>query len=192
MMKRKKNMFRKWIKFVKSIPLTDKVLLLFFCILLLQSCLHLFWYEKLPANDETIDAMMRSCMATIFGYFISAGFGHHTKNDGTQHVSAVTTKTITKENQDVTTAKKIGFVVRETEPTLQQQAEEDTSINHSTIDKQQALIVAIFGFLALIVVCVFRMFYVTDNYAIPILSQLQDFIVGSIGFLVGYQKYDVK
>lgn len=192
MMKEKKKPFRKFTNIIKSIPLTDKFLLLFLFILLLQSCFHLFCYEKLPADDETIDVMMRSCMATIFGYFISAGFGHHTKNDGTQNVSAITSKTITTDNQDTTTAKKIGFVAEETEPTLPPQPEESTPPNPFTTKKQQALIVAVFGFLALVVVCVFRMFYVTETYAIPILSQLQDFVVGSIGFLVGYQKYDLK
>ncbi len=192
MMKKKETIFWKIANLMHSIALTDKFLLLFLVLLLVQSCVHLFCYEKLPVHDETIDVMMRSCIATIFGYFMSAGFGHGAKNDDMQNVSAIADRSVTAENTNSTTAKQIGFVADQTQPIPPKQTEQSTHNPSVPRNKQQALIVAVVGFVALVVVFVFRMFYVTENYAIPVISQLQDFIVGSIGFLVGYQKNDMK
>lgn len=192
MMKKKKTMFGRLSHLVRSIPLTDKFLLLFLVLLLVQSCMHLFCYDKLPAHDESIDVMMRSCMATIFGYFMSAGFGNKTKNDDTQRVSAIADSTVTAEHTDTPTAKQIGFVPDQTQPTLPKQTEQNTDVVSVPRNKQQALIVSVVGFVALVVLFVFRMFFVTQQHTVPVISQLQDFIVGSIGFLVGYQKNDVK
>ncbi len=191
-MKKKKTMHGKLSHLVRSIPLTDKFLLLFLLLLLIQSCVYLFCYEKLPPHDDTIDVMMRSCMATIFGYFMSAGFGQQTKSDEIQQISAIAESTVTAEHTDTPTAKQIGFVADQTQPTPPKQPKQSIYTPLVARNKQQALIVAVLGFVALVVVFLFRMFFVTQQYAIPVISQLQDFVVGSIGFLVGYQKNDMK
>ncbi len=109
-MKKKAHFFTRLGYFIQNIPTTDKFLLLFLFVLLLQSCLYLFCYDKLPPNDEATDAMIRSSAATIFGYFISTSFCSHTKNDDMQNTSAVTTKNIHSQNQDTTSSKKLAFL----------------------------------------------------------------------------------
>ena len=191
-MKKKVHFFKRLGYFIQNIPTTDKFLLLFLFVLLLQSCLYLFCYDKLPPNDEATDAMIRSSAATIFGYFISTSFCSHTKNDDMQNTSAVTTKNIHSQNQDTTSSKKIGFLTENTDPALPPQAEQTNTTEKSNCLHQQVVIVAICGFSALVIICVFRNFFMIESHIIPILSQLQDFVVASIGFLVGYTKHHVK
>ena len=109
-----------------------------------------------------------------------------------QNTSAVTTKNIHSQNQDTTSFKKMGFLTENTDPTLPPQAEQSNTTEKSNCLHQQVVIVAICGFSALVIIFVFRTFFITENHTIPILSQLQDFVMGSIGFLVGYNKYHVK
>ena len=100
-----------------------------------------------------------------------------------------TTKIFIQKNQDHF-IKKIGFLTENTDPTLQPQAEQTntTEIQLFAPTSHNCFHFAVSAF----VIVVFRTFFITENHTIPILSQLQDFVMGSIGFLVGYNKYHVK
>lgn len=64
---------KKMITYIHMLRLTDKILFLYLLILLLQMT-HTIFQESTSQVYSSIDTMMRTTAATIFGYFISASF----------------------------------------------------------------------------------------------------------------------
>lgn len=153
---------------LQHMRLSDRCLCLFLLFLLLQSACHIFLLPDLTKEFNAMDAMIRSSAATIFGYFISNAFGSTPEKKETE---------IPLESREKNTAEFL--------------SEENTlpSCQNCRI-RQQILIVAGVGFFSLIILTYVRMSTLPSQDTIASLSQFQDFLVGSIGFLVGHAKYE--
>ena len=66
----------------RNLHLVDRLLLIFMTVLLTQSVGSLFFYECTAQNSETLNAVLHTTAASIFGYFISAGFRGTSSQDG--------------------------------------------------------------------------------------------------------------
>lgn len=73
---------RVWAAFMK-IHLVDRCLILIMAVLLLQTGYSLF-FSKDGADASSIDVVVRTASATIFGYFLSANFINRGKSGGSQ------------------------------------------------------------------------------------------------------------
>ncbi|MEG2623210.1 MAG: hypothetical protein RSC06_09960, partial [Clostridia bacterium] len=59
---------------LRNMHLTDKCLLVFMLILLAQTAHNLFFHELAQQESSAFDVIVRTTMAAIFGYLISANF----------------------------------------------------------------------------------------------------------------------
>ena len=153
---------------LRHMRLSDRCLCLFLLFLLLQSAWHIFLPPDLTKEFDAMDAMIRSSAATIFGYFISNAFGSMPEKSETE----------------------IPLESREKIPAESLAAETPLPSGINCRIRQQILIVAGVGFFSLIILTFVRMCSSPSQDAIASLSQFQDFLVGSIGFLVGHAKYE--
>ena len=153
---------------LRHMRLSDRCLCLFLLFLLLQSAWLIFLPPDLTKEFDAMDAMIRSSAATIFGYFISNAFGSMPEKS---------------ENE-------IPLESREKIPAESPSEEAPLPSGTNCRIRQQILIVAGVGFFSLVILTFVRMCTSPSQDAIASLSQFQDFLVGSIGFLVGHAKYE--
>lgn len=166
----------------RGIHLIDKCLLVIMAILLLQSACSLFIGASGNEGATQIDAVLRTSAAGIFGYFISANFRASEKQKTVCAVGA--------EQQDAPTSTpsaraQIGFGA----PT----SEVSTGVATTTVDtstrtapcRTQILVVAGIGVVSLLILIAARDIASTSPGLPAMLSQLRDFVSGSVGFLVG-------
>lgn len=159
----KKYLQQRLCQFLQHMCLADRCLCLFLLLLLIQSVSYIFWGPDTANEFDAMDAMIRSSTATIFGYFISKSFGMPTGKT-------------------------------ETESPLESREKSQPASPHTKEPpcciRQQIIIVAGVGLFSLIVLGFARTATLPSQNSITSLSQFQDFLVGSIGFLVGHGKYE--
>lgn len=153
---------------LRHMRLSDRCLCLFLLFLLLQSAWHIFLPPDLTKEFDAMDAMIRSSAATIFGYFISNAFGNMPEKNETE----------------------ISLKSREKNSTESLSDGNPLPSGTNCRIRQQILIVAGVGFFSLVIITFVRLYTSPSHDAIASLSQFQDFLVGSIGFLVGHAKYE--
>lgn len=140
-----------------ALALTDKCLLVFMIILMIQSAHNLFFHEITVKESHALDVVIRTTAAAIFGYFISANF-----QNGTQ------------------SAKK------EKEQSKEEDAE-SVEPNHF-----QILIIASIGISSLLLLLIAHNFIEANSASVATISQLRDFVSGSVGFLIGHSTHQKK
>lgn len=165
---KKKCLAQRFRHSLRHMRLSDRCLCLFLLFLLLQSAWHIFLPPDLTKEFDAMDAMIRSSAATIFGYFISNAFGSTPEKNETE----------------------IPLESREKIPAEPFAEEEPLPSCQNCRIRQQILIVAGVGFFSLAILTYVRMSALPSQNTIASLSQFQDFLVGSIGFLVGHAKYE--
>lgn len=165
---KKKCLVKRLCHSLRHMRLSDRCLCLFLLFLLLQSACHIFLMPDLTKEFDAMDAMIRSSAATIFGYFISNAFGSMPEKS---------------ENE-------IPLESREKIPAESPSEEAPLPSGTNCRIRQQILIVAGVGFFSLAILTYVRMSTLPSQNTIASLSQFQDFLVGSIGFLVGHAKYE--
>lgn len=182
-----KGFFRKISKKWRALCLVDRLLLTFMIILLVQSAHNLFFYEIVQQDSETLDVVIRTTAAAIFGYFISGGFRGTASQGTASGQNTIGFVSSDKEIPNRPTAR-IGFSAEApSEDKLQLgQAKETIDTNAHKRIRQQLVIVSCIGLSSLIMLIIARNFIPLSNSSIATLSQLRDFVSGSVGFLIGH------
>lgn len=139
-----------------DLHLTDKCLLIFMALLMLQSAYSLFFPAVSTTTIDTLDVVIRTTAAAIFGYFISANF--HLNKD-TDSSAPLTGQSL---DPDCLLP-----------PPLHRNA-------------LQILVVSSIGIFALFILIIFHDVNRISNSSIGTLAQLRDFVSGSVGFLIGH------
>lgn len=164
-------------EYIRLMRLTDKFLFFYLFILLLQMT-HTIFQESTSQVYASVDTMMRTTAATIFGYFISATFEKEedppAPEEETERMASANT-----DNKDLISSEKKSNVP----------LEKDLCRRACRIH-QQTMIIAGIGVLSLTILIFLRNFSVELPQGPTPVSLMQDFIVGSIGFLIGHAKYD--
>lgn len=159
---------RRFRTYIRHMRLTDKFLFFYLLLLLLQMTYTVF-HESSSQVYAAVDTMMRTTAATIFGYFISATF---------------------EKEEDASTENNQTTDIRSSERSVPAPPAEESLCRRNCRIHQQTMIVAGIGTLSLGILILLR------NVAVPLpqgptpISLMQDFIVGSIGFLIGHAKYE--
>lgn len=166
------------------IHLVDRCLVVFMCILLMQSAYSLLFRSASTQEANNIDTIVRTSAAAIFGYFISANF---IKAGSTPQSGAQPPEVRSKNTGSV--QYRIGFFDPDSaeDPSLTNGRADNKSGSGDDFDngRLQILIVAHIGFAALCILLLYRNFGQSNAAAPAILSQLRDFVSGCVGFLIG-------
>lgn len=152
--------------------LVDRCLLIFFGVLLFQSVCSMFYAGDAGAEAEHIDVIVRTSLASIFGYILSANFtgaakkrgGNGPEEDGETEKGVVSAQSADQTGES-------------TEP------EEPTA-------RAQILTATVIGLISLAVLLIYRNLEPggasgESGYATAASAQLRDFVSGSVGFLIG-------
>ena len=175
---------------LSGVSLVDVVLVLFMMVLLAYLTAHLFTGIEPDKESNSIDIIVRTSAAGVFGYFISRNFGRKVRKTSSGSTSAVSRQTI-----DAATSSPIGFraqspsdpeqgTLNTVDPSAEVTEYADAVQAEAQCDRMQVLIVSAIGLFSLIVLLIARQFYSTAGEFTAIVSQLRDFLSASIGFLI--------
>ena len=185
---------------VRSICIVDRFLMLFMLILLSYTIFNLFTGRYSSGETNTIDVIVRTSVAAIFGYFISSnfiksdssvdsGFADGTGTDIASSPSGTDFYTPAQSYNPV--QNQIGFQVPAS-PTVREVGKislsSDASSTSKGCNKIQVVIVAIIGLICLSTLFVTRYFQVVTPELTAVISQLRDLVSACIGFLVSCGK----
>ncbi len=200
----KKSIFTQW----KSIKLIDRYLIVIMCFLMAYSIATVFIGTPMVAQDiaNSCDVVVRTTIASIFGYFISSNFAKREtrfnlpEEEAVDYTSSDSTPQI-KPNQiqSTTATSKIGFAPDDpSSPSTDPLALPASSYNLTTnnnppqqstqLGRNNCLQINIIGslcILTLLILVVTRFFTTADARVVATLTQFRDIICGSIGFLIG-------
>ncbi len=170
-------------RFLRRFHLADLLLLTFMVVLLLQSGHNLFVNELAQGDSSQLDVVIRTTAAAIFGYFVSAGVLSTSVStvSGTRNPIGFSPSQVesgsARMEGSVSTG---GGEALPDAPALSQGAVEKGAV------RQQMIIVGAIGLAALGMLILARNCGRTSPEALATLSQLRDFVSGSVGFLIGH------
>lgn len=164
-------------------------------ILILQSAYNIFLDEPAYQESNTIDVIVRTSQAAIFGYFLSANFTrrNNKKSNKNTKVNSTNNKNINLDDNKKTVENSIGFTTGTDNATDFKLGNadienEDEQSSDSDCNKHQVILVTIICVVCLIILLLFRDFCdVTPRIASKV-SQLRDFVSAGVGFLVSCGK----
>lgn len=184
---KKNTLFSRITDWWRTLHLVDRLLLVFMIILLTKSAHNLFFHELTMHNSDTLCAVIRTIAASIFGYFISAGF-RGASRQSTASAQATGIGFAADQHESGPPTAQIGFSAEaETNSRVQTRIAVGRSNEFSDQRlRQQMIIVAIIGISSLLMLVAACNDTQTSPEAVATLSQLCDFVSGSVGFLIGH------
>ncbi|WP_252234591.1 hypothetical protein [Clostridium sp. ZS1] len=176
---KKKSSYLK--KILSKICLGDKCLIIFMIIIFFHVTFDLFIGGNGINSEETvngIDIIVRTTIASIFGYFISSNFVKDKKEVLYEKESNKyylenenSNKVCLNDNNKV--------IINNNNENLYDENKK------SRASEEQIVIVFIIGLVSLILLLLVRDFIQVSDLDIPIISQLRDIVCGCVGFLLG-------
>lgn len=169
---------------ITKIKLVDRFLIIFMLILLLYTAIGLFTGMTDSQSGDTIDTIVRTSSASIFGYFISTNFikanAAHSITD--PHINSPDLPMpANDENLSVQLSAQNGSASPADDA---EGPVTDIPPNHTFCSKLQVTIVSSIGGCALILLFIIK-FFIAETSGIPAtVSQLRDFVSACIGFLI--------
>lgn len=185
-------------KACSSIHLIDKCLIIIMFLLLIQSAYSLFF--NIPSSSEfnTIDIIIRTATASIFGYFLSSNFIRNSisdskkKNESNAESNDVTILDSSDTNE---TKNKIGFTNSDEDKTLESgkaafTPNQKTSTELYVDNHLQIIITTSIAIFCLFILTIIRNISGSTgndltSTAQATISQFRDLVSGCIGFLIG-------
>lgn len=187
MKKLKNNFLNTLIKCWKEIYISDKALIIIMLILLIQSIHNLFTPEPIEATALSINIIVRTSIASIFGYFLSENF---LKNEAIKSKKSNIIVPLNKTEVDGNKSEDNtnNLISNDNNPkNLNTDLKE--YICNKTLQIIVALTVCIISLLSLIIGNSFNLIPSSSN---PTVIQFRDLISACIGFLVGHSSNSTK
>lgn len=179
---------------VGKIGIVDRFLLIFMVALFVYIIYHLFTGVNDAQNTSTIDVIVRTSIAGIFGYFLSSNFVRTDSSTLSQSTDNPDINLTSKPADNISNHRmknQIGFQ-DSTTPSNQVLGGISLSDNSPTpirsYGKVQIMVVSIIGLISLVILFLSRSFQNTSSEFTATISQLRDLVSGSIGFLISYGK----
>lgn len=185
-----KNIKKAWYK----IKLIDRCLIIVMAILMFQSIYNLFVNEVNSQDTTTIDVVVRTTSAAIFGYFLSANF---IKKSSRKYINTdVSSNIFVDENSSnkgqepntnniMNVKNTIGFTSDTDNYEKKVSVNKIEGIEEGETSELQIIIATVICVVALIVLFVVRNFTTTAPASLGTISQMRDFVSGCVGFLLG-------
>ncbi len=170
-------------------------------ILFLHVTFELFSGDNGVNSEETINAIdiiVRTTIASVFGYFISSNFVKSKKEISNEKESNNSYNELNDESNkcclenkkcnEIDLLDKKNIIINNDNKKIiinndNKKIEAEERRNNAS--KEQIIIVFIIGLVSLILLLLVRDFIEVSNAEIPIISQLRDIVCGCVGFLLG-------
>ena len=182
---------------IRNISIVDRFLMIFMMILFIYIICHLFGGQDTSKDINTIHIIVRTSVASIFGYFISNNFVGKDLPPISQNANSFNSNlsaTSVDSNSTNSVKNQIGFQTSSTSSNNELQKPSLSETPSSPIkshNKTQIITVSIIGLISLIILLVSKNFQnITPEFTATI-SQLRDFVSGCIGFLISCGKNTV-
>lgn len=185
--------FRKnFLKFY-HICIIDRFLILFTIVLFIYTLVHLLLGTDVSQNNNSIDIIVRTSIASILGYFISNNFTNAASSpidDSAIDPIKTTSSPGNTYDSKPSVNNRIGFQTTQTLP-------DDLSNKPATVKNIKATntqpllqiyIVSFIGLFSLGILIIARHLSPESTEITAIVSQLRDFVSASIGFLISCKK----
>lgn len=197
-MKKAQNRWSAFNAALAKIHLVDKFLIIFMIILLLQSAYNLFVYESASAETNSIDIIVRTSTAAIFGYFLSTNFIRHASSPPDSSISAIG-KDSSPVNNTSGITNRIGFANPDSEAdhalvtgsaSVSKRSEDDPG-EIAMASRLQIIVAAGIGLFCLVILIIIRNLIGTGGdmsvsaSSTSTVAQFRDIVSGCIGFLIG-------
>lgn len=191
-----------YIKLLKQcstkLSLVDKWLFAFMLVLILQSTFNLFFANHGGSGIDTVDIIVRTTSAGIFGYFLSSNFAQHSsveqKEEGINEAEKIIETNQTAEEAPKTMDTQMGFSQTKKDKSLRYTTKaaklNNDNSSFESSNSIQVMLAGTIGFVCLIClllwrnIVVFHPDFISSDSA-SILSQFRDFVSGTVGFLIG-------
>ena len=184
---------RKLTDFVKKISLVDKFLMLFMLALLFYTAYNLFTRATVSEDTNTIDVIVRTAAAGIFGYFVSGNFAKAHSAAPTQSLRISPQSVSTQGSTDISENKirnQIGFAATDSAKT-EPETPSPSATSSAALpfrEKIQVITVSVIGLSALVLLFIARNFVNMTPEIAATVSQMRDFVSASVGFLISCGK----
>lgn len=181
-------------KTITKICLVDRFLIFFILILFLYTAINLLIGSADTENANTVNTIVRTSSAAIFGYFISSNFNKRDSDNTADNLSSdspIIQNTEFSDDSGVQLKNPLGF---ETSSEISEQKTGKVSVYRENdplpvyCGKIQIIIVSSIGIGSLILLFIIRYSASESHEIAAIVSQLRDFVSACIGFLVSYKK----
>lgn len=180
-------------KNIRKISIVDRFLMVFMLILFVYTIVQIFMGVAASQDDNTVGVIVRTSLASIFGYFISSNFAGG-RSPSSSKTSSVQGRSISSEfaNSDPSSRIKnqIGFESSPKGETGGISLSENSSLPVKHCSKVQVCIVAAIGLVSLVILVVTKQFPEATAELAAMKSQLRDFTSACIGFLVSCGKQE--
>ncbi|CCL26593.1 TPA: hypothetical protein ACSVPQ_000376 [Clostridioides difficile] len=185
-----KNIKKAWYK----IKLIDRCLIIVMAILMFQSIYNLFVNEVNSQDTTTIDVVVRTTSAAIFGYFLSANFikrplRKYTNTDVSSNLfidNNLSPKGQESSQNNIMNVKNtIGFTSEADNYEKKIPINNNEGFEEGETSELQIIIATVICIVALTVLFVVRNFTTTTSASLGTISQMRDFVSGCVGFLLG-------
>ncbi|CZR97858.1 MULTISPECIES: hypothetical protein [unclassified Clostridioides] len=189
---------RKFIKNIKKawykIKLIDRCLIIVMAILMFQSIYTLFVNEVNSQDTTTIDVVVRTTSAAIFGYFLSANF---IKRPSRKYINTDVSSNLfiddnssnkgqeSSQNNVMNVKNTIGFTSETDNYENKVSVNKIEGIEEGETSELQIIIATVICVIALIVLFIVRNFATIAPASLGTISQMRDFVSGCVGFLLG-------
>ncbi|KPI48316.1 hypothetical protein ACWTV9_17860 [Clostridioides difficile] len=189
---------RKFIKNIKKawykIKLIDRCLIIVMAILMFQSIYTLFVNEVNSQDTTTIDVVVRTTSAAIFGYFLSANF---IKRPSRKYINTDVSSNLfiddnssnkgqeSSQNNVMNVKNTIGFTSETDNYENKVSVNKIEGIEEGETSELQIIIATVICVVALIVLFIVRNFTTIAPASLGTISQMRDFVSGCVGFLLG-------
>lgn len=182
-----KNIKKAWYK----IKLIDRCLIIVMAILMFQSIYNLFVNEVNSQDTTTIDVVVRTTSAAIFGYFLSANFikrplRKYTNTDVSSNLfidNNLSPKGQESNQNNIMNVKNtIGFTSEADNYEKKIPINNNEGFEEGETSELQIIIATVICIVALTVLFVVRNFTTTTSASLGTISQMRDFVSGCVGF----------
>lgn len=188
-MSQKPSLFRRILKTFRTIHLVDRCLILIMAILIGQSAYSLFNIESITPENNSIDVVVRTSAAAIFGYFVSGNFirSRSLSVPPEQTPSPIPVLPEVK-TPPAAAQSRIGFYMTENPKSAAMEtgsADVQHNADAPSNSRLQIIVVSSVGIISLCVLLLYRNVAQASAATAGTLTQLRDFVSGCVGFLIG-------
>lgn len=178
-------------KGIKNLCLVDRFLIVFVLVLFVYLIVQIFLGVNMSQDNDSIGVIVRTSLASIFGYFISSNFSGGSLPNSSQSTD-VQGRNLPSESTNTAPSShlknQIGFETPPTQETGGISLPKESPPSTKRCGKIQVFIVASMGLVSLFILLATTKLPDVTTELTAIKSQLRDFVSACIGFLVSCGK----
>lgn len=178
--------WKKMIRLFSGVGIVDRFLLVF--MLVLFGCMVTYLFTSHSEGNQTVNTLVKTSAASVFGYFISANFLKTKESQMAEEPEARSVDETPAQAAKTLSDEAVKLTETKTLPEQQLPGTIQTTVPTEYRNKMQILIVSLIGLLSLVALLVSYSLKNESSGFVSTVSQLRDFVSTCIGFLISYRK----